>query len=69
MADDNNIEIRFGASTDEALAGIAQVRDALSALTAPISGIGNSLDQLGDKFGAAFPVSQDRQCATVLLPR
>ena len=63
MADDSNIEIRFGASPDEALAGIAQVRDALSALTAPISGIGNSLDQLGEKFGMALPVSQIRQCA------
>jgi hypothetical protein len=62
MADDNNIEIHFGASTDEALAGIAQVRDALSGLTAPINSIGGSLDQLKEKFSGALSASQIQQC-------
>ena len=30
MADDNAVEIRFGAATDDALAGIAEVREALA---------------------------------------
>jgi hypothetical protein len=63
MTDDSNIEIRFGASTDEALAGIAKVRDALSGLAAPIGSIGGSLDQLSEKFSGALSPSQIQQCA------
>ncbi|MGD0023412.1 MAG: hypothetical protein ABSC37_02130 [Xanthobacteraceae bacterium] len=62
MADDSDVEIRFGASTDDALAAIAQVRDALIGLTAPVSGLGGSLDRLGDTFGAALPVDKIAQC-------
>ena len=36
MADDNSVEIRFSAATDDALAGIEQIRDALAGLTAPV---------------------------------
>ncbi len=46
MADDNMVEIRFGASTDDALAGIAQVRDALAGLTAPVQESQSSLGPL-----------------------
>jgi len=63
MADDNEVEIRFGASTDDALAGIAQIRDALSGLTAPVSGLSGTLDRMGDTFGAALPLDQINQCA------
>jgi hypothetical protein len=66
MADDNQVEIRFGASTDDALAGIAQVRDALAGLTRPVSTLGSSLDQLGEIFGSALPVDQIAQCADSL---
>ena len=43
MANDNSVEIRFGASTDEALAGIAQIRAALQGLTDPIKDINGQM--------------------------
>ena len=58
MADDNDVEIRFGASTDDALAGIAQIRAALAGLTEPVRGLDGSLGQLGDAFGSALPVDK-----------
>ena len=58
MADDNRIEIQFGANTDEALAGIAQVQDSLLGLTARIKGVGASFERLGETFEAAFPVER-----------
>ena len=58
MADDNRVEIQFGANADEALAGIAQVHDSLLGLTAPIKDVGASFDRLGETFGAAFPVER-----------
>jgi hypothetical protein len=63
MADDNDVEIRFGASIDDALDGIAQIRSALTGLTEPVSGLGGSLNRLGDAFGAALPVDRLTQCA------
>jgi hypothetical protein len=63
MADDNDVEIRFGASTDDALAGIAQVRAALAGLTEPVSGLGGSLGRLGDAFGSALPLDKLSQAA------
>lgn len=62
MADDNSVVITFGASTDEALAGIAQVRSALAELTAPVGGLSGKLDGLGNTFAAALPPSQLQQC-------
>jgi hypothetical protein len=58
MADDNRVEIQFGANPDEALAGIAQVKDSLLELAAPIRDVGASFDRLGEKFGTAFPVER-----------
>ena len=58
MADDNAVEIRFSASTDDALDGIAQVRDALAALTEPVRGLDGSLGQMGGAFGAALPADK-----------
>jgi len=66
MADDNNLRISFSASTAEALAGIAEIRDALSALTAPIGGLGTSLDRLGGTFGAALPADKIVQCVKAM---
>lgn len=55
MADDNKVEISFSASTDEALDGIAQVRDALAGLTAPVGGLQKTLGGLNAAFAAALP--------------
>ena len=63
MADDNNVEIRFSASTDEAVAGIAQVRDALTRLADPVRGLDGSLGQLGAAFVAALPGDKLSQAA------
>jgi hypothetical protein len=61
MADNNVVEIRFGASTDDALDGIAQVRDALIALTAQVNGLGSNLDRLGDTFGKVLAADKLQQ--------
>jgi hypothetical protein len=58
MADDNSVVISFGASTDAALAGIAQIRNALAGLTEPVRGLGGSLDELGGALSAALPVDK-----------
>jgi hypothetical protein len=58
MADDNRVEIQFGANADEALAGIAKMQDSLLGLTAPIKNVGASFDRLGETIGAAFPVGR-----------
>ena len=55
MADDNTVEIRFGAATDDALAGIAEVREALEGLTTPVRGLQNNLGGLNAAFAAALP--------------
>lgn len=55
MADDNVVEIRFGASTDDALDGIAQVRDALAGLNAPVQNLQSVLGRLNAAFGSAVP--------------
>ncbi len=64
MADDNDVEIHFGASTEDALAGIAQIQGALAGLTEPVRGLGGSLNQLGNTFGSALPVDKIVQCAS-----
>jgi hypothetical protein len=66
MADDNNVEISFSASTDEVLAGIADIRGALAGLTATVSGMSGNLGQLNAAFTAALPVGQINQCAKSL---
>ena len=63
MADDNVVEIRFGASTDDALDGIAQVRDSLMGLTEPLNLLGGNLDRLGDAYGKALPTDKLDQCS------
>lgn len=63
MADDNNVEISFGASTDGALAGIAEIQAALNGLTALVSSISGNLDRLSATVTKAFPTGQISQCA------
>ena len=43
MPEETSVQINFGASTDEAIAGIAQIREALSGLTAPVAGLSGTL--------------------------
>jgi hypothetical protein len=54
MADDNSVEINFSAATDDALAGIEQVRAALSDLTAPVQSVNGNVTQLNATFRTAF---------------
>ena len=55
MADDNQVEICFSASTDDALDGIAQIRDGLKGLGAPVDRLKGILGQLRAAFAAATP--------------
>jgi len=64
MADDNTVEISFGADIDDALAGIERVRDALGGLTAPVRGLDSSLGRLGEAFGDAIPPDALAQIAS-----
>lgn len=43
MADDTSVQIKFGASTDEALAGIEAIRAALGGLTDPLKDINGQM--------------------------
>ncbi len=63
MADDNQVEIRFSAATDDALAGIEQVCDALTGLTAPVRGVDASIGRLNAAFGAMAPADTLSQLA------
>lgn len=62
MADDNTVAISFSASTDDALAGIARVREALGGLATPVSGLSGNLARLGETFGAALPLDELNEC-------
>ena len=55
MADDNSVDIRFTASTDEALGGIAELRARLSGLGEPVKDLQGVLGQLKAAFNAATP--------------
>ena len=63
MADENAVEIRFSAATDDALAGIAQVREALSGLTTPVRGLDANMARLSAAFGTALPADTLTQIA------
>lgn len=63
MADDNSVEISFSAATDDALAGIEQIHDALSGLTEPVRGLDSNLAQLNAAFGDALPTGALAQAA------
>jgi hypothetical protein len=56
MADDNSVEIKFSASTDEAVTGIEQVHEYLSDLAEPLTGLTSSAEQLGKAFSAGLPL-------------
>lgn len=62
MADDNDVQISFSASVDDALDGINQIRASFGQLSQQIGGLSTSADRLGDAFGAALPAAQLTQC-------
>lgn len=66
MTDDNTVQINFSASTDDALDGIAEIRDGLTGLGAPVSGLSGNLGRLGAAFGASLPLDQLAECANGL---
>lgn len=66
MADDNSVQIKFSASTDDALAGISEIQAGLSALIGAIRGIESNLSQFKGAVTGAFPVTQINQCAKAL---
>jgi hypothetical protein len=55
MAEDNTVEISFSASTDDALAGVDQIREALAGLAGPVRTLDGSLGRLSAAFGSALP--------------
>jgi hypothetical protein len=63
MADDNAVEISFSAATDDALAAIEEVHDALGDLTAPVRGLDGTLGRLNAAFAAALPIDKLAQAA------
>jgi hypothetical protein len=63
MADDNSVNIRFGASTDDAIAGIEQIRAALSDLTAPVNDVNSNVARLTAAFGRMLPADAIAQIA------
>lgn len=58
MADDNEVQIRFTASTDPAEEGIANVRKALNGLTQSISEVSGAAAGLRNAFTAALPTDK-----------
>jgi hypothetical protein len=66
MANDNEVEIRFSASTDDALAGIERIRQALSGLTAPVKVLRQALAEqkiLLDAEANQFQITQNQKFA------
>lgn len=63
MADDNQVEIRFSASTDDALAGIARLQGSLVKLGAPITNLKGIFAQLRAAFTAATPAGMVAEAA------
>jgi hypothetical protein len=55
MTDDNAVEIRFSAATDDALAGLEEVRSALRGMAAPVGDINAKLAALNAAFGGLLP--------------
>ncbi len=66
MASDNQVEIRFSASTDDALAGIERIRLALSGLTAPVKALRQALSEqkiLLNAEASQFQITQNQKFA------
>jgi hypothetical protein len=67
MADDTNVEIIFGASTDAALAGIAEIREALVGLATSVSGVSGHVDRLNDAIGDGASAEKVTQCTQAIV--
>jgi hypothetical protein len=55
---DSDVEIQFGGDASGATASMAQVRNALRGLSAPIQGIRDNLGELAEAFVAAFAIEK-----------
>lgn len=55
---ENDVQIRFGASTEGVNVGITQVRELLQGLTAPLRAVRANLGELAEAFAAAFAVDK-----------
>jgi hypothetical protein len=53
---DNNVQVTFGATTDELVSGVARVKDTIAGLTDGLEDINGKLDRVAEQFGKAFPV-------------
>jgi hypothetical protein len=58
MADQNEVQIRFTASTGDVTNGIAEVHDALGGLTRDVASVGGALAGLRNAFSAALPADK-----------
>ena len=66
MANDNQVEVRFSASTDEALAGIERMRNAVSDLTGPVKILHQQLAEqkiLLNAEASQFQITQQQKFA------
>ncbi len=64
MADDNRVEIRFSASTDGAIDGIAKMRDALNDLTEPVKALSQAFAEqkiLLNAEASQFEITQQQK--------
>jgi hypothetical protein len=53
---DNNVQVKFGASTDELVSGVARVKDTIAGLAGGLDDINGKLARVAEQFGKAFSV-------------
>lgn len=58
MADDNEIDVKFGADTGELEGHMAQIREMLQGLTNPLRALRENLGEISEAFLAAFAVEK-----------
>jgi hypothetical protein len=61
---DNNVQIIFGATTDELVSGVARVKDTIAGLTGGLDDLNGKLGSVAEQFGKAFPVEGLKNCAS-----
>jgi hypothetical protein len=53
---DNNVQVTFGATTDQLVSGVARVKDTIAGLADGLDDINGKLDRVAEQFGKAFSV-------------
>jgi hypothetical protein len=61
---DNNVQVTFGATTDELVSGVARVKDTIASLTGGLDDINGKLGSVAEQFGKAFSVEGLKNCAS-----